>query len=213
MTEHPDSPLMILCRLCDGELSTILQRPEYIQGLIFAVAAAPEIPMPEQWLVWVFKERGQLKSEQQADQLTDLLMSLLKEQLQKMRDDEIIFPTQYEYPHNKNTSASEWLNGLLAGHAQLETVWQNAWNRMSDQKPAEMVKMQKNLKHCLMMFTTFADVETAIKKAQKANNETLIDRLPVIFKALPEALKTYVGLSGELVDFMPNQFEQFTQNN
>ena len=169
--------------------------------------------MPEQWLVWVFKQRGQLSSEQQADRLTDILMGMLKEQLQDMRDEKIVFPSHYHFTTESGSAASEWLNGLLAGHAQLESVWQNAWNRIAGEQPDEMQVMQKNLKHCLMMFTTFADVDAAKDKANKTGNTALIDRLPTIFNSLPEALKTYVGLSGRLVDFMPNQFEQFTQSN
>ena len=64
--------------LCESEeLLGVLQPYAFIQGVIFAVAAAPEIPMPEKWLPWALKASNQLTSTEQADNLTDILMKLL----------------------------------------------------------------------------------------------------------------------------------------
>ena len=198
-----------LKQMCDGELQGALHSFDYIQGLVFSVCAAPEIPMPEQWLVWVFNQRGQLQSTQQADALTDTLMTLMQHQLKQMRDETVSFPHHYQFSEQTDSPASDWLNGLLAGHSQLEGVWQTAWQTVAEQQPKKLPGMQRDLKHCLMMFTTFADVPMAINQAQKVNNEALIERLPQIFKSLPDALKKYVDLSGQLVGFMPDQFEVF----
>lgn len=200
-----------LSQMCNGELKDILHSEDFIHGLIFAVCSAPEIPMPEQWLVWVFNQRGQLSSPEQADALTDVLMSLMQSQLRDMRDENISFPSQYAYHAEQDTDASQWLSGLLAGHSHLEEVWQTAWDRMADKQPEEMRNMQRDLKHCLMMFTTFADVPMAIQQAKGKGNDALVERLPQIFNSLPDALKKYVGLSGALVGYMPDQFETFVQ--
>ena len=206
-----DEALGKLQSLCEGELKGVLHSVDYIRGLIFAVSAAPEIPMPEQWLVWAFDQRGQLASTEQADTLTDILMSLLQGQLREMRDDVIQFPTHYTYQNSTNEPFNFWLKGLLAGHSQLETVWQSAWNRMVDEHPEKMKAAQRNLKHCLMMFTTFADVPMAIEQAKHQGNLALVESLPTIFKSLPKALAQYVALSGDLVSYLPDQFETFVQ--
>jgi uncharacterized protein len=61
------------------------------------------------------------------------------------------------------------------------------------------------------MFTTFADIPLAIKQADDRGNDQLFNILPKIFLSFPETLKIYVGLSGRLVDYLPNQFETFEQ--
>ena len=197
--------------LCQGELQPVLHSYDYIQGLVFAVCAAPEIPMPEQWLVWVFNQRGQLSSASQADELTDILMTLMQSQLKDMRDENIQFPAHYQFEPTNDSMAAQWLSGLLAGHSQLESVWQSAWKTMADSKPEDMKTMQRDLKHCLMMFSTFADVPLAVKQAEQKNNQVLVERLPQIFLSLSDALNKYVALSGQLVGFMPDQFETFVK--
>ncbi|MFT4937963.1 MAG: hypothetical protein ACI88A_000985 [Paraglaciecola sp.] len=199
------------------ELSGSLYSYEYILGLIFAVAAAPEIPMPEQWLTWVFKQRGQLSSEQQADKLTDVLVGLLQQQLKNMSDGKISLPVEFQYPHEigPKNNVSRWFSGLLAGHSQLEGVWQQAWQKMGAQSAQQIFVLQRDLRHCLSVFSTFADIPLALQQAQdkggSAKQAKLEGLLPKIFLSLPESLQTYVNLSGKLVDFLPNQFETFTQ--
>ena len=211
MQDVNEQALSKLKVMCEGELKSVLHDYDYIQGLVFAVCAAPEIPMPEQWLVWVFKQRGQLSSAAQADALTDTLMTMMQQQLKQMRDESVQFPCHYQYSEVQGSEPGQWLSGLLAGHSQLEDVWQTAWNRMADSEAQQMSTMQRDLKHCLMMFSTFADIPLAVKQAQQRSNQGLIERLPQIFLSLPDALKKYVDLSGQLVGFMPDQFETFSK--
>ncbi|MFT5676453.1 MAG: hypothetical protein ACI808_002398 [Paraglaciecola sp.] len=201
----------------DKELSDSLFSYEYILGLIFAVAAAPEIPMPEKWLIWVFKQRGQLSCEQQADKLTDVLMGLLQRQLKNMSDGKISLPADFQYPHeiSPENHVSRWFAGLLAGHSQLENVWQQAWQKMGAQSAEQIFVLQRDLRHCLGLFSTFADIPLALQQAQDkggSEHQTKLEgSLPKIFLSLPESLQTYVNLSGKLVDFLPNQFETFSK--
>jgi uncharacterized protein len=196
---------------CDHLLKGILHPIEYVQGLVFAVAAAPEIPMPDKWLLWVFKQHGQITDIQQADKLTDLLMKELQRQLQLMRTNSIELPQHFAFPSSNDAPVSIWLTGLLAGHSLLETVWQDAWDRVEKQAPEQLPSMQKNLRHCLSMFTTFADISFARNQAIQQSNHDLEAQLPTIFLSLTDALQTYVRLSGVLVDFMPDQFETFVK--
>lgn len=202
-----------LNKLCQGALKEILHPYEYIRGLVFGVSAAPEIPMPETWLLWAFKQRGQIASEQQADELTDTLMSLFQEQLRDMRDDIVDLPATLSFPedHAIDSALSLWMTGLLTGHSQLEPVWLDAWNNVGEKRPEQLPEMQKNLKFCLGMFSTFANIPLAIEQAASKGNPNLVDTLPTIYLSLPQALKQYVTLSGQLVEFLPDQFETFVK--
>jgi uncharacterized protein len=200
--------------LCESEeLSGVLHPYAFIQGVVFAVAAAPEIPMPEKWLPWAIKTSNQLTSTEQADNLTDILMKVLQVQLKSLSQEKIHLPMgiTFNLDAQGQSSVAVWCQGMLFGHSQLESVWQHAWNKMQVSDVTQMQQLQKDLSHCLYMFTTFADIPLAVKQAENRGNDQLLNILPKIFLSFPETLKTYVGLSGRLVDYLPNQFETFEQ--
>lgn len=204
--------------LCQGDaLSHALFSVDYLNGLVFAVASAPEIPMPEVWLPWIFKEHGQLPDTETADKLTDILMGLLQHQLRLMRDDQVCLDDRFELPpdaqkiNSERLALSRWCNGVLAGHTRLEKVWNNAWQKMHNKNPNAMPSATKDLSHCLTMFSTFADLPLAFEQAKvRDNDQQFVAQLPRLFLSLPSALQTYVKLSGTLVEYLPNQFETFS---
>ncbi len=201
-----------LSSLCESEeLLGVLHPYAFIQGLVFAVAAAPEIPMPEKWLPWAIKTSNQLTNTEQADNLTDILMKMLQVQLKSMSEEKIHLPMGITFNQDgqEQSLVAMWCQGMLFGHSQLESVWQDAWNKMQVSEVTQMQQLQKDLSHCLYMFTTFADIPLAVKQAENRGNDQLLNILPKIFLSFPKTLKTYVGLSGRLVDFLPNQFETF----
>jgi uncharacterized protein len=213
-----EDELKSLCQ-SDG-LVHALNSIDYIKGLVFAVASSPEIPMPDVWLPWIFRQHGQLPDTDTADTLTDLLMGLLQHQLRLMRDEQVTLDTAYTLPENAHClqsnglALSRWCSGVLAGHSQLENVWNNAWQKMQKKNPGGMQAEAKNLTHCLTMLSTFADLPLAYEQAKKRHNEEqFLSLLPTVFLSLQPALKTYVGLSGKLVEYLPNQFETFSQPN
>ena len=57
------SPLSELYQ--NTQISTALHSEAVVQGMIFGVCAAPEIPMPEQWMPWTFAQHQQLTDEVQ----------------------------------------------------------------------------------------------------------------------------------------------------
>ena len=200
--------------LCEtAELVDVLHPYAFIQGVVFAVAAAPEIPMPEKWLPWAIKTSNQLASTEQADNLTDILMKILQLQLKSMSEEKIHLPIGITFNQDVKgqSSVALWCQGMLFGHSQLESVWQDAWNKMQVTDSTQMQRLQKDLSHCLYMFSTFADIPLAIKQAENRGNDQLLNILPKIFLSFPQTLNTYVGLSGRLIEFLPNQFETFEQ--
>lgn len=200
------SPLSELYQ--NSQISTALHAEDVVQGMIFGVCAAPEIPMPEQWMPWTFAQHQQLTDEAQINKITEVLMQQMAETLQDMSEGNIAFITQWEYDENSqtvNTPCQLFLAGLLLAHEQCETIWQAAWQKL----PAEEQTVQAdNLTHCLNMFSTFVDVTVALERAGD-NASTLATALPQIFAQLPEALMQYNELSGLLASYLPNQFEQF----
>lgn len=200
-----------LQKICSDDSSDCLHSYDFIHGLLFAVAAAPEIPMPTQWMMWVFKKQGQLQDQAHTDKLTGLLMSLFRYHLQNMRDDIFIWPEAYSFPkdHAITSSTSQWCRGLLAGHSQLEPVWEKAWQKLQQAEPENMGVIQDKLRHALSMISTFADLPLAVSGLQGDKRENLIKQLPTIYLSLPGVLKTYVEISGKLVGHLPDQFETF----
>ena len=216
MQQFESNSHQTLAALCaDQALAGVLHSYDYIGGVIFAVASAPEIPMPEQWLPWVIKPHGKLRDEQQADRLSDVLMGLLQQQLKDMSDERIALPAEHSYPQGGaiNSAVSQWFCGLLVAHSHLEGVWLEAWGKMGNQAEGEMFSLQKDLKHCLRLFSTFADIPLALEQATENGGDSkraeLERMLPTIFLSLSTSLTSYVGLSGRLVDYLPNQFESF----
>ncbi len=214
MQKYESSTHASLHSLCESEeLLGVLHPYAFIQGVVFAVAAAPEIPMPEKWLPWVMKTSHQLTSIEQADNLTDILMKILQIQLKSMSEEKIFLPmgVTFNQDGQKQSSVATWCQGMLFVHSQLESVWQHAWNKMQVSDATQMQPLQKDLSHCLYMFSTFADIPLAVKQAENRGNDQLLNILPKIFLSFPQTLKIYVGLSGRLVDYLPNQFETFEQ--
>ncbi|MDO6694119.1 UPF0149 family protein [Aliiglaciecola sp. 3_MG-2023] len=194
----------------------LLHRSHYLAGLVFAVSAAPEIPMPDVWLGWAFKQRGAGISESEIDHIAEVLMGVLQHELANMRENLIEYPEKGKpLPDdlNQDIAVSQWLQGLLTGHSHLESVWQSCWQQVENQQPDKVQGFQRDLKHCLLMFSSFANIPMALEQAKKVNNLKLLDNLPKIYASLPTALKTYVDLSGQLAKFLPHQFETFSQPN
>lgn len=185
----------------------VIHDPMYIRGLLFAVCASPDIPMPEQWFPWIIKDSGAIDAKQ-VDKIGDVLMNMLKQQLHTMRDDQVALPADCLYD-TQPENLEAWLTGLLAGHSLLEKTWQQGWNLMLDKQEADANTLGQDLKRCLKMFSTFADPQSAIDAAQQAGDNEFADKLRKLAPSLDAILRDYVRISGILVAHLPNQFEVF----
>ena len=199
-------------QICESaQWRAVLHPFMYIDGLLFAVSAAPEIPMPDVWLPWVVKHQGDIQ-QQHIDQLMGVLLARLKSRLSSMRDERFHLPDNCCFETNaSNVALSHWLTGLLFGHQQLDVVWQDAWQQMLTKNPQAQKNLRRDLSHCLRMFSTFADPHLAIQQAKDNGNPELEAKLPQIFLSFPKALQQYVDISGKLVSYLPNQFELYQE--
>jgi len=194
------------------EQAAFLHTQYFVEGAIVGACACPEIPLPDVWLPWVLKERGMLKNAAQADAISDVLFAHFKACLAKMHDNALSLPSYATYQHNEHYALSQWCEGLLMAHAANEKCWQGAWNKMQQQNPEAAPAMAKDLKHCLLMFSTFAQPTKAIAEAARKGDSALAEKLPLIAKSLSTTLSQYVDIAGELAGYLPNQFETFKQS-
>lgn len=203
--------LKLMCS--DKVKSQYLHDYHFIHGQIFAIAAAPEIPMPQEWMMWVFKDPDMNTSSADADALTGLLMSLFQYHLRQMRDESVALPDfcSLTERQDENSPLSLWCQGVLSVHQQLEPIWQQAWDRVPPQGAEEGNKLSKSLHHALSMFSTFANIPLALTRLPADKSDELAERLGEIYQALPQALKGYVDVSGSLAGYLPDQFETFKQ--
>ncbi|NVK58296.1 MAG: UPF0149 family protein [Alteromonadaceae bacterium] len=192
----------------DLQMAEVLSARPYLEGVIFAVAACPEIPMPEKWMPWVLQaDLNVAISKAQADELADFLMHRLRDVLDAMRKGKSLLPTAYA-----GTSTAEqenlrlWLEGVLTGHQQLESQWQQAW-KSNQNEALDMTELARRLTRCLKLFSTLANPELTLSQTPETKRDALAEGLPRLIASLPAMLKEYVAISGELVQALPNQFE------
>lgn len=198
---------------------SVLPERSFAEGFIFAVAACPEIPMPETWMPWLVQGNRESHPSLSMDTLAEGLMHALRETLGKMRGEIGCMPQAYLRLQENGEVASDlekWLTGLLAAHKQLEPCWQRAWTLAAELDKSTSTDKQeapeKRLRRCLSLFSTLADVELALSMRNEENATQLKEHMPALVKQIPSMLKEYIALAGELAAVLPNQFETFVKN-
>ncbi len=208
----------------------VLPNAYHVDGMIFAVAAAPEIPMPEQWMPWLIQSSDSKLVDKDVDKLADTLMNGLRAHLDLMRQSksplssELTEAIEVKGVMRPSKELESWLNGLLQVHKQLEPVWQNAWNhlekrsaknksdgenKLDEDKVTEPAEAR--LSRCLKLFSTLANIELALSYRNETQVAQLESNIRMLVKQLPSVLADYTRLSGELAQALPNQFETFSQ--
>lgn len=205
---------MDLSELYDNpKQAAFLHSQEYLEGCLLGACACPEIPLPDVWMPWVIKQHKQIESAEQVERISDVLFAFFKACLADMHGNKLRLPKyaqiskEMAYDKQSYRPLSLWTQGLLMAHGARETYWQNAWNKMQQQAPDKAPILAKDLSHCLLMFSTFADPQKAISEANKKGDTQLPEKLPLIAQSLQIALEKYLAISGELAKYLPNQFE------
>ncbi|WP_218354651.1 UPF0149 family protein [Alteromonas lipotrueiana] len=193
----------------------VLPPEMYTRGVIFSVAAAPEIPMPETWMPWLVHSTSYSLTDDQVDNLAHHLMGNLRDVLHQMSEKKSCLPFTLSQTQkdNEKRELQAWLKGLLTGHQQLETIWQTAWEK-AEKKPQldgglKNEAPDKRLRRCLKLFTTLANPKASLKGLEKAQADKLERSLPQLTLQLPGILQDYINLAGELAPFLPQQFDSF----
>lgn len=194
---------------------SMLHSRMYIEGCIAGVCASPEIPLPYEWISWTIKHHQQINDSQQADDMADYLLDVFKQRLSDMNREALYLPLEVTSLGDDQTgdARTEYFKGLLFAHCANEKVWNQAWELMLKKNENSVSKMHSDLKHCLLMFSTFAEPQKAIDndlKLPEKERKGLAEKLPLIAKSLPSAFEKYLSLSNELAKHLPNQFETFS---
>ncbi|MEW9797107.1 UPF0149 family protein [Alteromonas sp. CYL-A6] len=209
---NKDSPaLMALSRLFDtAPMTSVLPSLYETDGFIFAVAASPEIPMPERWMPQLINASHGGLNNHDVDNMADAFMACLRCHLDAMRHDEILLPLACRWHENESevpTALRDWLKGLLRGHQQAEKDWQQAWSQAAGDEETQSARLQRSLR----LFSTLADVGLAMEMRNAQQQAALQENLPLLWRQLPMQLQDYVALAGELAEALPNQFETFSR--
>ncbi len=200
----------------------VLPSTYQVDGMIFAIASAPEIPMPEQWMPWLIQSGDSKLVDKDVDKLADALMNGLRAHLNFMRQEKSPLPQELilaeeESGFKRPSKALEsWLSGLLHVHKLLEPVWENAWQQFEKKNTADngetLEAPEVRLSRCLKLFSTLANIDLALSYRNEAQTEQLKSNMVLLIKQVPSVLADYTKLSGELAGALPNQFETFSKN-
>ncbi|MFC3122349.1 UPF0149 family protein [Agaribacter flavus] len=191
--------------------SSFLHDRHFVEGAILGACSCPEIPLPDDWLPWVVQEHNQIQNKEQADRVFSKLFDYFRYILSEMRNDEFASTLPLHYSQaSLNAELQAFMQGLIYAHQQCEKVWHMAWQKMREQNPDDAPVLAKDLKHCLLMFSSFADLEQAGVQAAERGEHSLSDKLPLIAQSLPKAMEKYLNISGKLASYLPNQFETFS---
>lgn len=199
----------------NSSIAALLKPQACVEGIIVGVACSPEIPMPPEWMPWVFLPIDEQvlcqPDESHWEIITDALVKALRDALSAMRAEQTLLPEDYQFdPQAVSTSSqAQWLTGLLFSHQQLQPVWQQAWDQMFNHDESGADEAAGTLKHCLKVFSVMAEPNLVL--TQEGQQE-LRDKLPAIGATVPRTLKQYVELANQLAEHLPNQFESFTQS-
>ena len=186
----------------------VIQPTEYISGMIFAIAACPELPMPNHWLPLVFKSPPERAKDQQINQLFDDLMSVFKVQLLDIQSSEIGLPSQCVSVNNECSDASiaQWCKGFVFAHSNNQSCWQRAWDIKSDDTKL-IKKYSKDLSRILKLTSTLADFTFALEQRQESQRKALLDNKLSLHKSLIPCLREYLVIAEELSKVLPENIE------
>ncbi|XLP06490.1 UPF0149 family protein [Alteromonas marina] len=197
----------------------VLPSTYQVDGMIFAVASAPEIPMPEQWMPWLIQSGDSKLVDKDVDRLADALMNGLRAHLDFMRQEksplpkELILAEEVNGFRRPSKALESWLIGLLHVHKLLEPVWENAWQQFEKERSDSTKEApEARLSRCLKLFSTLANVDLTLSYRNEEQTEQLKINMALLIKQLPSVLADYTKLSGELAGALPNQFETFSNN-
>lgn len=201
---------------CHPVFVSLLPSQPMAEGTLFAIAAAPEIPMPEMWMPWLVSSSPQgtgIISEQQTDQLATGLMDGLRNHLANMRDGHILLQTDYAWSENpaERQAYEAFLTGLLHGHQRLEATWSKVWRLAEEKEQSLEESMATRLSRCLKYFSTMANTQLTLSTMSNEKRPEFERNLPVLAQQRNKMLKEYVDLADQLASFLPNQFETFKQ--
>jgi len=162
-------------------------------GFLFAIACAPEMIPPSDWLELIFgDEDANYCTAEEANAITQTIMILYNQLNQQVVDGELSLPAScvpVKEPldnFSDEASLSQWAQGFLIGHSYLEELWDNE----------AVDEWGEELASCLMVLTFFADIKLAEAYQEEAISEvkSLNQLAKVVLDIFEEAMQSYAGM-------------------
>lgn len=176
------------------------QRPEgtlsyhALQGFLFAVASAPVLIKPSEWLPVIFNEQdGQYASMEEAQSVLDALMVLYNSINAQVFEGTLVFPEDIsaEEPALENvgstTALGQWSRGFLHGHEWLVELW--------DQYTPDA--LDEELGSCLMILSFFCErrlAEAYHQELVKPGGQSLDELAGILLGKFEMAMRSYAHL-------------------
>ncbi|HVL35856.1 MAG TPA: UPF0149 family protein [Burkholderiales bacterium] len=176
-----------------------------LAGFFFALACAPELVRPSEWIPLVLGEDPAAHgSREQAQRLLDLAMRLHNHVNAQVLERAPSLPVGIEArPEPMDNFASDaplsqWARGFSEGHAWLEKVWDAS---LEDQPEEDAEALDEALGGIAMMLGFFASREFAENCiAEIAEPRPLEQMAPQILEAIPDAMRELAEIGRELYE-------------
>jgi len=175
-----------------------------MQGFLFAVANAPEVILPSEWIPAVFDDHEpEYKDEDEAHLVTLALMdeynavnaASLEGTLPPgcdLRDDAMA-------NLEDDAPIAAWARGFMAGHEWLRETWDDYLDVVDDrsgvgEEEGDEPKLGQELGAVLMVLSFFSSRELAKKFCQATGGKKVTELAPKMHRLLPDAVKEYATL-------------------
>jgi yecA family protein len=178
---------------------TTLRYPE-LQGFLFAVANAPELILPSEWIPAVFDEDEPEFTD--ADEAR-LINTALMEEYNAVNDASLLgtLPPGCELRDDPMTNLEAdapiagWSRGFMAGHQWLRETWDEYLPDTDDEGSAdadaegEDEDLSKELGAILMVLSFFSSRKLAEEFCRATGGKDVAELAPQMHELLPEAIK------------------------
>jgi len=164
-----------------------------LRGFLFAIASAPILVKPSDWIPEVFGGEGPaLRNLKQAQAVMAALMACYNETVRAARIEESIEPREVGIDMDSEDSPRDWSRGFVVGFAHLEDVW----GAFLEAAPPEETE---ELEFSFVALTIWADPE-GHQKAHGTSDAKHRKLLEGCRKILPVALALVAGTGRSLYE-------------
>jgi uncharacterized protein len=187
-----------------------------LQGFLFAVANAPEVIMPSEWIPEVFNgSEIEFESMEEARSVNLALMDVYNAVNEASRDDSLppgcIISGDAIADLEEDAPLAQWSRGFLSGHQWLEETWESYLSvarelapEEEDEDEEEASELDEALATILMMLSFFSSRRLAEAFATETGGE-LTKIATVMHEGIPEAVKEYVAIGRNMQDIVAEE--------
>jgi uncharacterized protein len=164
-----------------------------LRGFLFAIASAPELIPPSEWIPLVFgNQEPRFDTKEHAEQILGGLMALYNEINAEVFDGEVRLPEDCRFRDDllsnmeEDAPVSQWSRGFIRGHSWLNEIW-------DELLPDEL---EEEFGALFLTLSFFASRRVAEQFLAEETTEriSLIDMARALRKVFPDAMAGYAHL-------------------